>query len=134
MVSQEIVGTLGHTVAIFSHEYFGYLSYCYLLGLIYTLYLLIRIKKPTEQFWIQFFISVFVFVNLLLLQALVFDGEMAGVVGEVLVSLLTPIIGSAGIWIFVFIGSVVGCIMLMTYRDFDWHEIGEKIKKTAIIP
>ncbi|MDX9742830.1 MAG: DNA translocase FtsK 4TM domain-containing protein, partial [Arcobacteraceae bacterium] len=117
-----MVGVVGYNVALFSHEYFGYLSYIYLFGLIYTLYKLIMIQKPSEEFWIKFAIGVFVFINLLLLQGLILDDELSGKIGESLIELLSPTIGIAGLWIFVLIALLVGTYMLLHYNDFDFEQ------------
>jgi S-DNA-T family DNA segregation ATPase FtsK/SpoIIIE len=80
------------------------------------------IKKPSEAFWIKFAIGVFIFINLLLLQALILDDELSGKIGEVLIELLSPTIGIAGLWIFVVIGLLVGTYMLLHYNDFDFEQ------------
>ena len=40
------------------------------------------IQKPSEEFLIKFSLGIFVFINLLLLQGLVFDGELSGKIGK----------------------------------------------------
>lgn len=80
------------------------------------------IKKPNEEFWIKFAIGVFIFVNLLLFQALILDDELSGKIGEVLIELLSPTIGIAGLWIFVVIGLLVGTYMLLHYNNFDFEQ------------
>ncbi len=85
------------------------------------------IKKPNEEFWIKFAIGVFLFINLLLLQALILEDELSGEIGEFLVEILSPTIGVAGLWIFVVIGLIVGTYMLLYYNDFDFEDFFEKI-------
>ena len=80
------------------------------------------IKKPDEEFWIKFALGVFIFINLLLFQALIFDDELSGKIGEGLIEILSPIIGVAGLWIFVLVGLIVGTYMLLHYNDFDFGE------------
>jgi len=121
---------VGYNVALFSHEYFGYLSYIYLFGLIFILYTLIVTKKVAEEFWIKVSLGFFIFVNLLLFQALIFEDELSGKIGEFLVEILTPTIGVAGIWIFVLIGLVVGIYMLLHYNEFDFKDFFEEIIKS----
>jgi S-DNA-T family DNA segregation ATPase FtsK/SpoIIIE len=79
------------------------------------------IKKPSEEFWIKFALGVFVFINLLLLQGLIFDDELSGRIGEFLIEVLSPTIGIAGLWIYDIIGLVVGTYMLLHYNDFDFR-------------
>ncbi len=79
------------------------------------------IKKPSEEFWIKFALGVFVFINLLLLQGLIFDDELSGKIGEILIETLSPTIGIAGLWIYDIIGLVVGTYMLLHYNDFDFR-------------
>lgn len=91
------------------------------------------IKKPSEEFWIKFALGVFVFINLLLLQGLIFDDELSGKIGEFLIEVLSPTIGIAGLWIFDIIGLVVGTYMLLHYNDFDFRgffdEMIESLKR-----
>ncbi len=120
---------VGYNVAIFSHEYFGYLSYVYIFGLLYGLYELINVGKIKEEFAIKFLIGFFIFVNLLLFQGLVFEDELSGLIGENLILLFTPIIGIAGIWIFIAIGIAVGVYVLSHYNDFNIKEFFSQIIK-----
>ncbi len=85
------------------------------------------IKKPDEEFWIKFGIGFFLFINLVLLQALIFEDNLSGKIGESLVGFLSPVIGVAGIWIFVIIGLIVGTYMLLHYNDFDFDEFLGKV-------
>ncbi len=80
------------------------------------------VKKPTEEFWVQFIIGVFIFFNLLLLQALLFENQLSGKIGEFIIVILTPTIGIAGLWIFTIIGLVVGIFMLLHYNHFDFEQ------------
>jgi len=84
-------------------------------------------QKPSEEFWIQFAIGVFLFINLLLFQALMFNGELSGKIGESLIELLSPTIGIAGLWIFVVIGLLVGTYMLLYYNNFDFEDFFEDL-------
>ncbi len=84
-------------------------------------------KKLSEEFWIKFSLGVFLFVNLLLFQSLVFEDELSGKIGESLIQILAPTIGIAGIWIFVAIGLLVGTYMLLYYNDFDFQDFFEEL-------
>jgi S-DNA-T family DNA segregation ATPase FtsK/SpoIIIE len=57
--------------------------------------------------------GVFLFVTLLILQALIFDNELSGKIGEIIVEVLSPYIGIAGLWIFVVIGLLISAYMLI---------------------
>jgi S-DNA-T family DNA segregation ATPase FtsK/SpoIIIE len=56
---------------------------------------------------------LFLFVTLLILQALIFENELSGKIGEIIVEVLSPYIGIAGLWIFVAIGLLISAYMLI---------------------
>ncbi len=85
------------------------------------------IQKPSEEFWIKFSLGIFVFINLLLLQGLVFDDELSGKIGEIFIETLSPTIGIAGLWIYDIIGLVVGIYMLLHYNDFNYRSFFDKV-------
>jgi len=112
---------------LYSHEYVGYLSYVYLFGLIFILYKLITERRILKDFWIKVALGFFVFINLLLFQALVFDDELSGKIGEFLVEILSPSIGLAGIWIFVGIAVFVGTFLLFEHNYYAIKEFFEEL-------
>jgi S-DNA-T family DNA segregation ATPase FtsK/SpoIIIE len=70
-VSTQIeIGLIGYSIAQFSHIYFGYLSYIYLLALLYPLYKLnfSKIKYTNTDIFYNIIYGVFFFVVLLILQ------------------------------------------------------------------
>lgn len=125
--SIEVVGIVGNTVAIYSHQYIGYLSYIYLLVLLFSFYKMtfthvvdIPLKVTT---------SIFLFLSLLIFQALVFENDLSGKVGEIIVETLSPFIGIAGLWIFVIIGVSICTYLLIEHNK---EQIGGFISKVDL--
>ena len=104
------VGKVGFNVANYSKEYLGYLAYGYLLILLYPLYKLnfSFIDNIVEK-TISFF---FLFTTVIIFQSLVVENSMSGKIGDIILSTIQPFIGTAGLWIFVFIGLFVSFIIL----------------------
>jgi len=109
------VGIIGYSVADFSHNYFGYISYIYLLVLLYSIY---KIQYHNIKDLLPKIITgLFLFTILLIFQSLVVDGAFSGKIGNVIINLLSPFIGMAGIWIFVLIGlGIVGFLFYDEYK------------------
>jgi S-DNA-T family DNA segregation ATPase FtsK/SpoIIIE len=66
-----------------------------------------------EDFPFKAISGLFLFVTLLILQALIFENELSGKIGEIIVEVLSPYIGIAGLWIFVAIGLLISAYMLI---------------------
>jgi S-DNA-T family DNA segregation ATPase FtsK/SpoIIIE len=92
----------------------GYLSYIYLVGLLFLLYQITF--KAIDDMALKVVTSFFLFLSLLILQALVFEDELSGEIGEIIVSSLSPFIGVAGLWIFVIIGIGLSLFLLIEYN------------------
>ncbi len=65
-----------------------------------------------ENISIKILSSIFLFISLLVFQSLVIDGNLSGKIGDSIVSLFSPFIGIAGVWIFVLIGFGVSFFLL----------------------
>ena len=86
MPSKEIVGVIGHSVATYSHEYVGYISYVYLIGVLYLLYL--GLMKQVGDIVLKSILSGVLFLSILIFQALVFEDSLSGKIGEYIVSFI----------------------------------------------
>ncbi|MEA3498943.1 MAG: DNA translocase FtsK 4TM domain-containing protein [Campylobacterota bacterium] len=104
------VGKVGFNVASYSKEYLGYIAFIYLPLLIYPLYKVnfSYITNPIEKT----VSSLFLFITLVIFQALVVDNNMSGKIGDIIIETLSPFIGLAGVWIFVLIGLFISLIIL----------------------
>ncbi len=125
MPEAQLVGKFGVTFAKFSQIYFGYLSYFYLLLLLYPLYKInfSDIQKILEKS----ITSIFLFLTLIIFQSLVVTDSLSGEIGNIILSTLSPFIGLAGLWLFVIIGSIVSFYVLV--EDFDFQMKFENLKK-----
>lgn len=108
------IGKVGSLFSNFSQEYFGFLSYLYLLIFVYPLILVNFTKNSTQQIIIKSSTAVFFLLCMLILQALV-SQEYAGIIGQSIVDLATPFIGVAGLWLLVFIGILI--FTMIAFQD-----------------
>ncbi|WP_420864663.1 DNA translocase FtsK [Halarcobacter anaerophilus] len=129
-VSDKIsVGKIGYVFASYSHLYFGFLSYIYLLLFLYPLYI-INIKKELDikEFSIKSSSVFLLLISLLVFQSLIVQkGVYSGEVGNFIVSSMFPFIGNVGLWIFVFIGLIISLMILLDGADI-------KIDAKKIVP
>lgn len=120
-----MVGGVGYAFSQFSHKYFSYLSYFYLLLFIYPLYL-INFKKDFDRKDLILNISVIllVFLIMLIFQALIVENPYdRGEIGNILVDSLSPIIGIAGLYIFVIFGFIISLLILFETSDYGFEDI-----------
>ena len=126
-----LIGSYGAIFASYNHEYFGYISYIYLLSFLVPLYFLY--KDTTFSFRkLEVSVSSFLmFFSLLLAQAILIDDELRGIVGGNFVDFLAPYIGLFGLWVFWFIITSVAALILL---DKSVNEVTllflELLKKT----
>ena len=120
-----MVGKVGNAVAMYSHAYVGYLSYIYLIALLFFLFQ-ITFKEITDVA-LKSVTSFFLFLSLLILQALVFEDELSGKIGEIIVDVLSPFIGVAGLWIFVLIAIGLSLFLLIEYNKESIAKVLSKI-------
>ncbi len=121
-----LMGSYGSTFAIYNHLYFGYLSFIYILVLIYPLYL---VYKNTEFNFRKLELSVAIFLSfysLLLIQAILIENAFRGKFAGTFVDFLSPYIGIFGLWVFLFIISSLSIIMIL---DKNTQEISTDIIK-----
>ncbi|MEA3289219.1 MAG: DNA translocase FtsK [Campylobacterota bacterium] len=132
----DTVGKVGFTVASYSKEYLGYLSYGYLVLLLYPLY---KLNFSTIDNLIEKSIStLFLFVTLIILQSLVISNDMSGKIGDIVLETVQPFIGTAGLWIFVLIGIFVSLIILLEdfegFNRFNFRPIFNKLNNINLKP
>jgi len=121
VADKEIVGLIGSTVATYSHKYIGYLSYVYLLVLLYPLYKFnFSTKQNDDNIIVKSMYYLFIFLILLILQALVISNEYRGEIGFIIIDSISPFIGLAGIWIFTIISMFTWVYVLFNQKNnFD---------------
>jgi len=92
----------------------GYLSYIYLIGLLFLLYNVVF--KKIKDMALKGITSFFLFFSLLIFQALIFENKLSGKIGEIIVDDISPYIGIAGLWIFVLIALGISLFILIEYN------------------
>lgn len=86
------------------------MSFIYLLVLLFPLYKLNF--SYIENFLVKVLTTIFLFITLLVFQALIINGNFSGEVGNVIIDTISPFIGIAGLWIFVIIGLSISIFIL----------------------
>ena len=128
---------MGSVFALYSHTYFGYLSYVYLLLLLYPLYK-INFKQNESKEYLKYF-GVFVgFLSSLVLQSLIFTKKdiFSGVIGNSIVDSFFPFVGFAGLWLLVLIGFLITFLIFIDGKEIktvDVQKIASTIKKDVIL-
>lgn len=126
MTDISVVGSVGFNVATYLKEYLGYLAYVYVAVLLYPLYKInfSYINKAIEKTVAVLFLAV----SIIITQSLLVKGEMSGEIGNIIVKSISPFIGLAGLWIFVFLCFVLSIIILFDSFEksislrFKWFE------------
>ncbi len=123
------MGNVGYLFSDFSHKYFGYLSYIYLLLLIFPLYMINFKKNIDQKDLILNILVVFLLLFVcLIFQALVIENPYSrGEIGNILVDSLSPVIGRAGLYFFVLVGFIISFLVLFENSDFDIEDL-KKLK------
>ncbi|WP_321471695.1 DNA translocase FtsK [Halarcobacter sp.] len=123
-VSDKIsVGKIGFLFATFSHQYFGFLSYIYLILFLYPLYIL-NFKKDFDlkDFSIKSLSVILLLISLLIFQSLVVGkGIYSGEIGNYIISSMFPFIGNVGLWIFVVIGLIISLMILFEDSNINFN-------------
>ena len=114
------VGKVGSVVAIYSKDYLGYIAYIYLPILLYPLY---KVNFSYIDKYIEKIISsIFLFITLIIFQALIIDTDMSGKIGNIIIDEMSPYIGNAGVWIFVLISFFISLIILLESKSEEIFE------------
>ncbi|MAC82840.1 MAG: cell division protein FtsK [Arcobacter sp.] len=128
--TKDVVGKVGFIFAKNSNEYFGLLSYVYLLMFLYPLYIInfkenIKGKDLTLNIIV---VLLILFVSLIFQSLIVENGIYSGKIGNILVESLSPFIGNAGLYIFVLVGFVISFLVLFENSEMDVTKLVNKFK------
>jgi len=107
----QLVGQFGVIFSKFSKNFFGYISFIYLLLFLYPLYKInfSRITKIVDKS----IIYTYLFFIVIIFQSLIIDNELSGKIGDIIVDELSILIGIAGLWLFVIFGFIVCAYLLI---------------------
>ncbi|PLY11358.1 MAG: DNA translocase FtsK [Arcobacter sp.] len=131
------VGQIGSIFAVYSHTYFGYLSYVYLFLLVYPLYKINFIQEESREYLKYFGVFTFL-LSALILQSLIFTKKdiYSGVIGNSIVDTLYPFVGFAGLWLLVLIGFLIVFLIFIDGKEIkklDVQKIASNIKKDVVL-
>jgi S-DNA-T family DNA segregation ATPase FtsK/SpoIIIE len=121
-----LIGSYGATFASYNHQYFGYLSFIYLLVFLIPLYFLYKDTSFNMRKVELFLASFLSFFGALIAQAMLVENEFRGKVGSDFVDFLSPYIGSFGIWVFWFIIVLVATLIFL---DKSMDEVSSSLLK-----
>lgn len=88
--------------------------------------------KKVEDLALKLITSFFLFFSLLIFQALIFENNLSGKIGEIIVDEISPYIGSAGLWIFVLIALGISLFILIEYNKDSVKDLFEKIDLSKV--
>jgi len=122
---------------VYSHTYFGYLSYVYLFLLVYPLYKINFIQEESREYLKYFGVFTFL-LSALILQSLIFTKKdiYSGVIGNSIVDTLYPFVGFAGLWLLVLIGFLIVFLIFIDGKEIkklDVQKIASNIKKDVVL-
>jgi len=120
----ELMGSYGSVVAIYNQNYFGYISFVYLLFFLIPLYFLYKETSFTFRKAQLSVASILMFFSSLLMQALLVENELRGKFGADFVDFLSPYIGVFGLWIFWF---MITLLSVVIFLDKSTSEIIDNI-------
>ncbi|MEA3512288.1 MAG: DNA translocase FtsK 4TM domain-containing protein [Campylobacterota bacterium] len=109
------VGEFGAIVSSSLKDYIGYIAY---ITMPFFLFLVYRINTKTiEDILIKTMFLIFIFISLIVLQALIIKGDMEGSLGVLITQSLFPFIGTAGLWVFLLICAVLAFVLFLETND-----------------
>ncbi len=113
-----VVGVIGGYVAVLNRELFGYVAFFYLFALMYPLYRLYRDSEIDVDRVETILASILLFCTVLILQALLVDGEFRGLLGASFTDSLHPYIGTFGLWVLWLIMLCICAAILIDVQKF----------------
>ena len=119
-----IVGSYGHTFALFNHRYFGYLSYIYLFIFLYPLYKVYKFSVLTSRRLEIIIASIILFFALEILQAVLISNHLKGKLGSDFIQFVSPYIGIFGVLL------VILALILISFSilyDFELSQLRDKL-------
>jgi len=126
-----LIGSYGATFASYNHQYFGYISYAYLLSFLVPLYFLYKNSSFSFRKIEVTVASFLILFSLLLAQAILIENDFRGKFGADFVDFLAPYIGLFGLWVFWFIITSVSSLIL---SDKSIDEIAGIVKNMIFRP
>jgi|OM-RGC.v1.000500718 S-DNA-T family DNA segregation ATPase FtsK/SpoIIIE len=127
-----LIGSYGAVFASYNHEYFGYISYIYLISFLIPLYFLYRNTSFNLRKLEVTTASFLLFFSFLLAQALLVDNELRGKIGADFVDFLVQYIGLFGLWTFWFIIISVSTLILLDKNMEELTSAFAKLLKSAM--
>jgi len=121
-----LIGSYGSIFASYNQKYFGYVSFIYILALLFPLYYFYRDTAYSLRKIELVLASFLMFSSLLLAQAILVLDELRGIAGGEFVDFLAPFIGLFGLWVFWFI---ITCVSALMFLDKSIYEIASSISK-----
>ncbi|EQB34449.1 cell division protein FtsK [Sulfurimonas hongkongensis] len=121
-----LMGSYGSIFASYNQKYFGYVSFVYILVLLFPLYYVYRDTSYSLRKLELALASFLIFSSFLLAQAILITDELRGVAGGEFVDFLAPYIGLFGLWVFWFI---ITCVSVLMFLDKSIYEIASSISK-----
>ncbi len=115
-----LIGSYGVVFASFNHQYFGYISYVYILIMLAPLYSFYKNSSFNMRKFEVAVASFLLLFSFLLAQAMLVENELRGVIGADFVDFLSPYIGLFGLWIFWLVITLVSFIIIL---DKSTHEL-----------
>ena len=79
----------------------------------------------------KFVSYTFLFLTLLVFQALIIHSDMSGQIGSIVVDNVAPFIGLAGLWILVLIGMVVSLFVILETSGYSFENISKKFANNS---
>lgn len=108
-----LMGSFGADFAAYNHLFFGYISYIYIFLLLVPLFYFYRhsdFNMRTTEILLSTFLLLF---TLLLSQAMLIEDELRGRIGADFADLLSPYIGTFGLWVLWSILFLVSTLILL---------------------
>jgi S-DNA-T family DNA segregation ATPase FtsK/SpoIIIE len=115
-----LMGSYGAIFASYNHQYFGYISFIYLLALLVPLYYFYKnsvLDFRKAELVMASFLLLFSF---LLAQSLLVQNNFRGKIAGDFVDFLSPFVGLFGMWIFWLIITLLSVVIIL---DKNAHEI-----------
>ena len=107
-----LVGNIGKHIGESNLDYFGYFAYVNIVFLFYPLYILYRYEKIRTE--LDFYLGwILLVIGMVLLEALLFSPQEAGILGTQIVNFLQPFIGVAGLWLFWLMVMVLSLVFIV---------------------
>ena len=108
-----LMGSYGSVFATYNQEYFGYISYAYLLLLLVPLYFFYKNTLLNFRKAEIVIASLLLFFSFLLAQSILVENELRGKVAGDFVDFLSPYIGLFGLWVFWLVITMVSVIIIL---------------------